>query len=147
MLCSAISHTVRTALLMQISFTITLSIRSSPLCNSAREVRRFNWVQRNAPPQRRSLNSAELLSGDAGVLHGESGMPIAELLLSIVPGAPGTSELPTTTQWRLPSRQPPRASEAVAAQLAQDDMVKELNSEYFACLADAFGQTNIVLAG
>jgi len=99
------------------------------------------------PSSTQVLYSTELLSGDADVLHGESGMPIAELLLSIVPGASDTSELLTTTQRQLPSRQPPRATEAVAAQLAQNDMVKELNSQYFACLADAFGQTNIVLAG
>jgi len=72
---------------------------------------------------------------------------MAELLLPIVPGTSGTSEVPATTQRRLPSRQPPGVGEAVAAQLAENYMIKKLNSKYFACLADAFGQMNIVSAG
>ena len=72
---------------------------------------------------------------------------MAELLLPLVPGTSGTSEVPATTQRRLPSRQPPGVGEAVVAQLAENYMIKKLNSENFACLADALGQFNIVLAG
>ena len=86
-------------------------------------------------------------SRDVGVMHVESRMPMAELLLPIVPGTSGTSEVPATTQRRLPSRQPPGVGEAVVAQLTENYMIKKLNSEYFACLADALGQLNIVLAG
>src|SRR4030095_1122286 len=61
--------------------------------------------------------------------------------------ASGTAEVPTTTQQRPHSWQPARATEAVVAQLTQDYMVKTLNSQQFACAADAFGESNIVLAG
>ena len=74
-------------------------------------------------------------------------MPMAEMPLPIVPGTSGASEVRATTQRRVPSRQPPGVGEAVVAQLAENYMVKELNSKYFACLADAFGQMNIVSAG
>ena len=40
---------------------------------------------------------------------------------------------------RPPSWQPACVAEAVAAQLAQNDMVKKLNSQQIACAADAFG--------
>ena len=45
------------------------------------------------------------------------------------------------------SRQPPGVGEAVVAQLAENYMIKKLDSEYSACLADSLGQLNIVLAG
>ena len=61
--------------------------------------------------------------------------------------ASGTTEVPTTTQQRLPSWQPAGVTEAVAVGLAQNDMVKKLNAQQVACAADAFGESNIVLAG
>ena len=56
-------------------------------------------------------------------------------------------EVPTTTQQPLPSGQAARVGEAVAVRIPHNYVVKKLDSQEFACAADAFSQLNIVLAG
>src|SRR5437773_80398 len=76
----------------------------------------------------RVLYSREVCQRDTGVLDVESTPPTAELHLRIVLATrSGPSEALVDTPVRLPhgSR---RATEAIAVQFAQDDMVKERSS-------------------